>query len=252
MATNDLEVQDHIIQYQLPIAVQRFDIGLIVMDSVAANFRAEHETGTAKGLANRAVDLMKLGNMLRRIARNNDIAVLVTNQVSDRFDDARTIQDRFRSSSPAFNSSPAIQRMPPPSSLNVARDDRVSLDHQQRFFTGWGAQPTIMYEQMKTPALGLAWANQLSARVVLKMESERVSQHPSDYIGGNIWKDKKKKRFLSVVFAPWVAPTERPVEYEIQMQGPVFVPEPLSDPHAELLDPSLWFDGGGDMEDEFP
>lgn len=261
MVTNNLESQEHIIQYQLPIAVRRFNVGLVVMDSVAANFRAEHETRTAKGLADRAVELMKLGNMLQKIARDNDIAVVVTNQVSDRFDDVKTITDRIRSSSPVM-SSPGTQqqhRMPPPppsSSANIApTNEPTTLDHQQRFFTGWGDNPNqaqTQFEQLKTPALGLAWANQLSARVVLKMESERLysSSQLHDYNGGNIWKDKKKKRFLGLVFAPWVAPTSTSspgvVEYEIQLRGPVSVLERkedgVRDEFGDLLDPDLWSD----------
>ena len=117
-------------------------------------------------------------------------------------------------------------------------------------------QSTSHHEQLKTPALGLTWANQLSARIVLKMESDRAGQHPSDYLGGNIWKDKKKRRFIGVVFAPWTPPTSQLVEYEIASQGPVSVPERVEKAPDEMqdhdmLDPSLWFDGAAEDE-EFP
>jgi DNA repair protein RAD57 len=43
IVTPDLESQDHILQYQVPVAIKRHNIGLIVLDSVAANYRAEFE-----------------------------------------------------------------------------------------------------------------------------------------------------------------------------------------------------------------
>jgi DNA repair protein RAD57 len=43
IVTPDLESQDHILRYQLPVAIRRHNIGLVVLDSVAANYRAEFE-----------------------------------------------------------------------------------------------------------------------------------------------------------------------------------------------------------------
>ena len=49
----------------------------------------------------------------------------------------------------------------------------MTLDHQQRFFTGWGDDPpslrhVIGEESLKTPSLGLVWSSQIACRVVLK------------------------------------------------------------------------------------
>ncbi|KIW79217.1 hypothetical protein Z517_05829 [Fonsecaea pedrosoi CBS 271.37] len=250
IATNDLEAQEHIIRYQLPIAVQRFNIGLIVLDSVAANFRAEHDTRTAAQLADRAFELAKLGNLLRKIAIENNIAVVVTNQVSDRFEDSKNL---LQPSSPLTTSSPTV-----PSSHTQAVVERQrevqSLDHQQRFFTGWGDETgKTKQEQLKTPALGLAWANQISARIVLKMESQR-----QEYAGGNIWKDKKKTRNFSVVFAPWAGPTHSLIRYEITTQGIVSIPDTerpekalatVDEEHQDLLDEAFW---ATEDDEEFP
>jgi DNA repair protein RAD57 len=41
--TPDLESQDHILRFQLPVAIQRFNVGLVVIDSITANFRAEFD-----------------------------------------------------------------------------------------------------------------------------------------------------------------------------------------------------------------
>lgn len=212
LSTNDLEAQEHILQYQLPIAVKRFNVGLIVMDSIAANFRAERETKTFSALADRAAELTKLGSLLRRIAIEHSLAVVVTNQVSDRFDEnnIRLSQDRLYSSSPSVSSTPK----PASQLVNMARRKEVlTLDHQQRFFTGWGNQINSKHE-LKTPTLGLAWANQISTRIALKIESER-----SLVPGTNIWKHRKRRRFMSIVFSPWAESTILPLEYWINTQG---------------------------------
>lgn len=251
IVTNDLEAQEHILHYQLPVAVKRHNIGLVVLDSVAANFRAEHETRTPAGLAERAVGLGKLGNMLRRVAIEHNAVVVVTNQVSDRFDDPKSMH---RSSSPITTSSPTIPGSALPLAEVERRRETLSLDHQQRFFTGWGDdKDDEKRSQLKNPALGLAWANQISARIVLKMESER-----QEYSGGNLWRDKKKSRNLGVVFSPWAAPTKPPIRYEIGTQGimssagaerPEDASVPLDKEHSELLSEELWATDDGE---EFP
>ena len=217
----DLEAQEHILEYQVPIAIDRYNIGLVVLDSVAANFRAEHGSNAPKELADRAAQLIKLGEMLRNIARTKNVAVVVANQVSDRFE---TIPGRdlieLRTSSPAFSSSPTAPPalMQPPLEPSQ-RDLAMTLDNQQRFFTGWGDTKGTSYEGLKTPALGLTWTNQISARIALRMEDVRADGSAAEgELGGNIWHDRKKRRFLKVVFAPWAKPGKL-VEYEITSGG---------------------------------
>ncbi|OBT98266.1 hypothetical protein VE01_03115 [Pseudogymnoascus verrucosus] len=87
----DLETQDHILRFQLPLAIRRHNVGLVVIDSVAANFRAEFERGDGGGaahganMARRTAELVGLGALLRGIARSESVAVVVSNQVADRF-----------------------------------------------------------------------------------------------------------------------------------------------------------------------
>lgn len=250
--TNDLEAQEHILRYQLPVAVERFNIGLIVIDSVAANFRAEHGNHTPTGLRERALELRQLGSILRRVAVENNTAVIVTNQVSDRFDDASAKSTQFmrQSQSPATSSSPAVYAsQAAAAAASQHRTETQSFAHQQRFFTGWGDGTEPKHESLKTPALGLTWANQISARIVLKLENERQT-----YTGGNIWRDKKKKRSFAVVFAPWTAPTNPPVRYEISEQGVVSLSEKedaefsaLSKEYPELLNPEFWATDDDDL-----
>lgn len=223
----DLEAQEHILEYQLPIMVQRFNVGLVIVDSVTANYRAEHGSSVPKDLANRATQLMKLGRMLRRLALTDNLAIVVANQVSDRFDSMadRAVPNAI-SSSPSISSSPASQAQNNSSETSQRdqfRANIMSLDHQQRFFTGWGDDPAVIADDLKTPALGLGWTNQIAARIVLKMEGskvvDRAANGSEDHLGGNLWRDRKKRRFLSLVFAPWVSGTLEPVEFEITKEG---------------------------------
>jgi len=51
----------------------------------------------------------------------------------------------------------------------------------------------------------------------------KAADAPEDFIGGNLWRDRKKRRFLSLVFAPWVGGTLEPVEFEIRKEGIVSI-----------------------------
>lgn len=238
----DLEVQDHVLEYQLPIAVRRFNVGLVVVDSIAANYRAEQGSSVPKDLVDRAVRLAKLGKTLRRVAMTENVAVVVANQVFDRFDPVAISADRSRaspaqdprSSSPIMaSSSPAMhQSQPAPIVVReVVIEDTMSLDHQQRFFSGWGdEEPKYDPEGLKTPALGLGWTNQIAARIVLKLEGAAKDTRliggangVGPYAGGNIWRERKRRRFLGLVFAPWAAGDRPPVEFEIKAEGLVSV-----------------------------
>lgn len=100
-ATPDLESQDHILSFQVPVEVERRKIGLIVLDSVAANYRAEFERDAAalaggssgkssSNMAARSTDLVRLGMLLRDLAQKYKLAVVVANQVADRFSGSKS------------------------------------------------------------------------------------------------------------------------------------------------------------------
>ena len=175
LSVPDLESQDHILTYQLPIAVRRHGARLVVLDSVAANYRAEFENNPAGttsskaskplGLTERTAALNTLGRLLRNLARDEDCAVVVANQVADRFgpvpfsaalpappppSTSTSVPRPFPNS---FSSSPAAQRSSQPfpsSSASVASEripllptrltrDVLSYDYQLNFFSGWCA-----------------------------------------------------------------------------------------------------------------
>ncbi|KAL3481894.1 hypothetical protein BJX99DRAFT_243278 [Aspergillus californicus] len=237
----DLESQDHILNYQLPVAIQRYNVGLVVIDSITSNYRAEHTSHDLSGLSTRSGELAKLGQMLRNLAAREDIAIVVANQVSDRFEAEVPLtfprvsgvggNDMSVSSSPATQrderDSGAVSPVPrmrpleqgnvelnsiqhtlqvPQSTPNIpsssplptqedqqqqfdgtyivgnpVRNEILSLQHQQRFFTGWGdTQPVptsspfsgFQRATLKTPTLGLVWSTQIACRIALKGESQ--------------------------------------------------------------------------------
>ncbi|KAJ0425937.1 P-loop containing nucleoside triphosphate hydrolase protein [Aspergillus carlsbadensis] len=246
----DLESQDHILNYQLPVAVKRYNVGLVVVDSITSNYRAEHTSHDLSGLSTRSGELAKLGQMLRNLAANEDIAIVVANQVSDRFEGdipisfPRVAGDRTPISSPSHyqrdpidrdsgaaspllrqrlaelnnneshqntlaipQSTPNIptssplpptqddshaQAQPDGSYLvgNPVRNEILSLQHQQRFFTGWGdtqqpitpsIYPLRPPPTLKTPTLGLVWSTQIACRIALKKHESSLEIPSEEY-----------------------------------------------------------------------
>ena len=200
-ALPDLESQDHILQYQVPVLLERHSIGLIVLDSVAANYRAEFERhGSSRGsnMAARSSDLVRLGALLRDFARRYNLAVVVANQVSDRFVSNGPAQQHIQPPRPGTAAAAAATAATAPGGTQetplASRSTRASqmalpstpaspipfslpdedppaapaldLDHQQRWFTGWGDDPHSSYA-LKTPSLGLVWTTQIACRIAL-------------------------------------------------------------------------------------
>ncbi|PHH81144.1 hypothetical protein CDD82_1287 [Ophiocordyceps australis] len=224
----DLESQDHILEYQVPVLLSRHEIGLVVVDSVAANYRAEFDRPVPlSNMAARTHDLVRLGALLRTLARRHNIAVVVANQVADRF------------------ASSAVS-VPPPStpltaSAPLAPDDSLALpalrlDHQQRWFTGWG-DDACFPDPLKTPSLGLVWATQISCRLVLLKRPVYNRSHtvapPIDATpaASHNHQDpqaeptlKAWRRWLKIVFAPHAAASgpglDGAVEFEVTSGGP--------------------------------
>ena len=247
IVTPDLESQDHILRYQVPVAIRQHGVRLIILDSVAANYRAEFErSGTgaaarqniAANMAQRSSELVKLGQWLRDLAREHHVAIVVANQVGDRF------------SVSGINNSPRVGRasgnMQPssmaPTMMNTgavdepmvqnsplfatSTNDPMSLDHQQRWFTGWGddRHPTYSsWRNLKTPSLGLIWTTQIACRIALikrPIYGPGVVEEESER--GELVL-RKWRRWMKVVFAPHVGPSgpglEGAVEFEIRGEG---------------------------------
>ncbi|RDL38542.1 uncharacterized protein BP5553_02882 [Venustampulla echinocandica] len=253
IATPDLESQDHILRYQVPVAIRRHGIRLIILDSVAANYRAEFERPSAGGghtnganMAQRSADLVKLGQLLRDIAREHNIVVVVANQVADRFSSAGS--STADGSSPVLyrnptQSSPLARRSagttvlpssaptssashPPPSTPHTPfapTPDPMSLDHQQRWFTGWG-DDLHASRNLKTPSLGLIWTTQIACRIALikkPVYGPGLAADEENEAGELVL--RRWRRWMKVVFAPHAkasGPRLRDaVEFEIRGDG---------------------------------
>ena len=224
--TPDLESQDHILTYQLPVALSRHNVGLVIIDSIAANYRAERSSvNTPSALATRSAQLVRLGALLQSLCREHNCAVIVANQVADRFAPVSTTSrpsasvsaGNVVSSSPA---STAASATPTPSVL--------ILDHQQRFFTGWGAEPFTSPHSLKTPSLGLVWANLIACRIALLKRSDNACRQVREGegavvdISGAEWNSRSWRRWMRIVFAPWVegtGETDKGVEFEVWSGG---------------------------------
>ncbi|KAH6846756.1 hypothetical protein AA0118_g4808 [Alternaria tenuissima] len=250
--TPDLESQEHILRYQLPVAIEKHDIGLVILDSVAANYRAEFEKqGAGNGaaaMARRGTQLVQLGELLRELARTKGITIVVANQVADRFTKppsavssntasrtastnsqgtARTTSNNSQGDNPD-NTTHAIEPASQTAETLVLSPDPLALDHQQRWFTGWGDSQYEQAHVQKTPSLGLVWTNQLACRIVLKKTPVFARRGPLIHTvnGQDQWNDaeenhiSKWRRWFKVVFAPWAPPSEgRGVEFEILKSG---------------------------------
>ncbi|KAM7208628.1 putative dna repair protein rad57 protein [Naviculisporaceae sp. PSN 640] len=310
-ATPDLESQDHILTFQVPVEIERRNIGLLVLDSVAANYRAEFERSASRGQSSnmgaRSAELVRLGMHLRELAQKYNLAVVVSNQVADRFGgsgggppagsfktpasslSSRPLPNnssltggvgvsvfggRATQESPlATRSKPLPVADPPSSSIpRTSQDQQIQqeadeelasamkppppppfpgeednflaapqppvllLDHQQRWFTGWGDDRYADYG-LKTPCLGLVWSTQISARIALlkrpvygaarHVASSTKDNDDDEYADRSIMtmtsSIRNWQRWMKVVFAPHAKASgpgiEDAVEYEIYMGG---------------------------------
>lgn len=238
LQTPDLESQEHILTYQLPIALVRHNIGLCIIDSIAANYREEGHS-SASALAHRSTQLVRLGALLRSLARIHNCAFVISNQVADRFPSIHGSNHHLSAKSLPSSAQQTISAYQQP---------LLTLEHQQRFFTGWGAHPSSSSLNLKTPSLGLVWANQIACRIALIKEPQygaprqRGAACESSEAGEEVqarklgtenteedgegesvdWSTMHWRRWMRVVFAPWVRATgesERGVEFELWAGG---------------------------------
>jgi DNA repair protein RAD57 len=145
-------------------------------------------------MAERKPQLVQLGAFLCNLARTENVAIVVSNQIADRFSPAQT----------------DISSPPVPSATPGMTPDPLTVDHQQRWFTGWGDLPTYTpgHSNLKTPSLGLVWTNQIAARISLVKENQPAEGK------------SKKRRWMRVVFAPWASPSVGAgIEYDISAEG---------------------------------
>ncbi|CAI4212520.1 unnamed protein product [Parascedosporium putredinis] len=116
------------------------------------------------------------------------------------------------------NTSPSADAIPAPA------PPALLLDHQQRWFTGWGDDPYADYV-LKTPSLGLVWSTQIACRIALF----RKPVYGVGPAGEGEEEDGERflptqtgwKRWMKVVFAPHAPASgqglDGAVRYEVNM-----------------------------------
>ncbi|KAF9580928.1 DNA repair protein xrcc3 [Lunasporangiospora selenospora] len=187
----DQETQLHIFNYQLPVLIQdshivvededgnesehqeplRKPIKLVIIDSIANNFRSELTVSPAGAESNgghdsfrssilqRSSELCEIGQRLRTLADQHGLAVVCVNQVTDVFE------------------------ADPPALLPNMKSDPLN---------------------QKKPALGLVWENTVNARIVL--QRNRLGEgYDVDPYAAPAPSNGEPQRTLSVVFAPWTS-----------------------------------------------
>lgn len=111
-------------------------VKLIVIDAITELFHSDEQVSSAT-LAERSKNLNEIATLLHALAHKHGLAVVVLNEVSD-----------------------VIDREPPPD----RRPHEVSYRDLARLFNRADSIPA---EKSKEAALGLVWANQINARIML-------------------------------------------------------------------------------------
>ncbi|KAJ5418765.1 uncharacterized protein N7487_002315, partial [Penicillium crustosum] len=128
----DLETQDHILNFHLPVAIERYDIGLVIIDSITSNYRAEYTSNSIQALAKRSSQLAKLGHLLRNLAVKEDIAIVLANQVSDRFESIKSNEPTPRTGFPLMSSQTADHGSGPASPFPKSRTEQLAIRNSQQ------------------------------------------------------------------------------------------------------------------------
>lgn len=148
----DLESQGHILNYQLPVALANYNVGLVIIDSVTSNYRVEHSSDTILAISTRSTELAKLGQLLRNLAAKENIAIILANQVSDRFEPVEGIgaDPASRSGFPSIQSQSAVAREAGTSSpLQRTRSDNT--DQLSQFSQGPSSSQAIPSSSYHAP-----------------------------------------------------------------------------------------------------
>lgn len=82
------------------------------------------------------------------------------------------------------------------------------------------SQQSNINQNLKTPSLGLVWANQIACRVALIKEMDYGNAGNNEVKGSEAadWTPRRWRRWMRVAFSAWAPPTgegENGVEFEI-------------------------------------
>lgn len=191
---------------------------LLVIDSLAELFHVADKTTTTT-LVDRSRSITEVSALLHYLASEHQIAVLVLNEVTDSFD------------------------------RGISRDAGGSRDLIYREQSRWFSRAeSIPGENKKEAALGLVWANQVNARIMLsrtnrrryleddivvartgkrqRLDSDTSSAPVSDPAHGIVDDQSTLIRRLSVIFSSVSSPVS--LDYIVSTEGISVVSEELS------------------------
>jgi DNA repair protein RAD57 len=127
---HDIQTQEHILKYQLPVLLSRFNVGLVVIDDIAANFR--------ENIQDRTKEIFAFGNNLKKLAHDYKLNVLCLNQVSAVFTEDNSIEKTVK---PALgnawasipNTRVEVKRFGDTRILKIVKSACHPTDNEQRF-----------------------------------------------------------------------------------------------------------------------
>lgn len=134
----DTEELLHVLKYQVPVLIERHDVGLVVIDSIAAHFRGMGLR--RRGEQNEHQDtyqlLRAITTCLKQLAITKRVAVVVANQVADRFwkkfNYSAALATRARK-----NHTQRIGNSLSSFALMGHSIEALMADHQIRWYSGW-------------------------------------------------------------------------------------------------------------------
>lgn len=227
----DIETLELILSYRAPRIVgssQRqgttqqpaiLPIRLIIVDSIAAPFRASPTSGSAS-LVSRAIDLGRIGDSLKQLANRFNCAVVVINQASDVFTLRPLNFTRLDSAVYPDLTAPLVPNgdfdslFPPPRSQRplpkyaheqYRLPERLYSRHQSPYFSGQSDH------LRKIAALGLTWTNVINERIMLSRTRRKIRTQlgPEDEV--------VRVRRMDFIFSPSVP--HKQVEYVVESAG---------------------------------
>lgn len=177
---DDIDALEHALSFVIPPMLQargsaatqtgQKPIRLLIVDSITALLRGETAISGA-GLTQRSRLVCIITDLLKALAAQFNLAVVVVNQVSDSF--------------------------PVPTASSQSHDVPMLYSTQAQHFSG--QSPGIR----KEAALGIVWANAVNTRVMLAKTGRRIAV---DQAGEGHEEDKVLLRRAHLVFSPFAAP----------------------------------------------
>lgn len=150
---SDFESQQHILNVQLPILINNFNykIKLIIIDSISHHLRVELLNKNFNKYEENLKIINNLVLHLNNLAIDNKISIVVTNQISDKFN-TKILNTDFK---------------------------KISYDYQIGWLSGWcdntiktiqenNNDNDINNHDNKIPTLGLNWTNNIGVRILVK------------------------------------------------------------------------------------